>query len=781
MSDIVCKILGCDETDGSVVETGTVVERSDFLDNNDRNEKLGPIQQSLDNLRKIITNQNDSDNSAVEIDDNPIKSICIENYKEITNIDGGKNNELIKGAETGNSDRTVQLETIVTDKIAMVDSVDKINSFVVEKAINKCHASDTRSSENNSYTTAQLESAPSSTEPTLQNVQPIIVNIETTDDPVISQFDPSQYRIGVEEKSDDSSSSEEEVDQDRCTTHIVQRSRQSSTSSQNDKQTKFTKEDIRTKGELFPEELPPLKELIITVDECVSLVDIGDVVSIVGILVIVQSNQNMPPLNEETVIFLEGRVSCGKIFEVFGPVSSPWYSLRFNSTEDIANKGIAVGTKMFCAPKVDEYTNFVFVEHLKQIKGSDASWEDNNEPPPKFMEFSDDEEEKRSKAKQRNKNKESNDGDQIPGAKNIRRKKQKQSNEPRTEQQTNKKFQEDITHTRHQEGRQFSPFGGQRNKFQPRVPSTHNNQRFPSAQWNKGNFRNPDLFGSGSGSSGNINIGGQAFTRNILKTNPGNKGHTFQGNAASVCQMSGTNYNQVNNIGEQSVIPSDFSKPPPNFNLCSSMNAENINKNSTYMLPQHNSQRSNEFGQIWQEAGSRNINWQPNFSFSNTEAHTTYNSHCQASVNAGNYDRGSFPIDCQPPANTGGRCFGDGENSSNYGNDLNMDHRERGHFLFNGSCTAKMNNTDNNSYSVPNNYSYSRNQEDFPSNWQSHTGPFQNTAQTNSEPLQSTTSAVDNRYNMNYNSPSVRQQLPLQSYQPRFGGQPQFTRINRPH
>ena len=42
------------------------------------------------------------------------------------------------------------------------------------------------------------------------------------------------------------------------------------------------------------------------------------------------------------------------------------------------------------------------------------------------MEFSDDEEEKRAKAKQRNKNQESNDGDQIPGAKNIRRKKQKQ-------------------------------------------------------------------------------------------------------------------------------------------------------------------------------------------------------------------------------------------------------------------------------------------------------------------------------------------------------------------
>jgi hypothetical protein len=32
------------------------------------------------------------------------------------------------------------------------------------------------------------------------------------------------------------------------------------------------------------QELPSLEELIITVDECVNLVDIGDVVSIVGIL-----------------------------------------------------------------------------------------------------------------------------------------------------------------------------------------------------------------------------------------------------------------------------------------------------------------------------------------------------------------------------------------------------------------------------------------------------------------------------------------------------------------
>lgn len=36
--------------------------------------------------------------------------------------------------------------------------------------------------------------------------------------------------------------------------------------------------------------------------------------------------------------------------------------------------------------------------HLScRIKGSDASWEDNNEPPPRFLDYSDDEGERRAR------------------------------------------------------------------------------------------------------------------------------------------------------------------------------------------------------------------------------------------------------------------------------------------------------------------------------------------------------------------------------------------------
>jgi hypothetical protein len=34
---------------------------------------------------------------------------------------------------------------------------------------------------------------------------------------------------------------------------------------------------------------------------------------------------------------------------------------------------------------------------LCRIKGSDASWEDNNEPPPRCLDYSDDEEERRAR------------------------------------------------------------------------------------------------------------------------------------------------------------------------------------------------------------------------------------------------------------------------------------------------------------------------------------------------------------------------------------------------
>ena len=52
--------------------------------------------------------------------------------------------------------------------------------------------------------------------------------------------------------------------------------------------------------------------------------------------------------------------------------------------------------EVHCAPRT-EHTSFVFVEQLRKMKGSDASWKDDIEPQNEHIDYSDDEEEKSSR------------------------------------------------------------------------------------------------------------------------------------------------------------------------------------------------------------------------------------------------------------------------------------------------------------------------------------------------------------------------------------------------
>lgn len=60
-----------------------------------------------------------------------------------------------------------------------------------------------------------------------------------------------------------------------------------------------------------------------------------------------------------------GPGSVFQVFEVFGPVSSPFYILRFNSAEQIADKGLTEGLTVYFAPSVKEYTRYVLVQELR--------------------------------------------------------------------------------------------------------------------------------------------------------------------------------------------------------------------------------------------------------------------------------------------------------------------------------------------------------------------------------------------------------------------------------
>ncbi|NXD30397.1 NAF1 protein, partial [Spelaeornis formosus] len=158
---------------------------------------------------------------------------------------------------------------------------------------------------------------------------------------------------------------------------------------------------VRTKDELPIDELPPVEDLSIILPDNVELKLFGTVSSIIEQLVIIESLRGLRPVNEESIIFKEDRQAAGKIFEIFGPVSHPFYVIRFNSSEHIKDKGINVQDSMYFAPSVEDFTQYIFAEKLKQERGSDASWKNDQEPPPEALDFSDDEEEREAKQKKK--------------------------------------------------------------------------------------------------------------------------------------------------------------------------------------------------------------------------------------------------------------------------------------------------------------------------------------------------------------------------------------------
>ena len=55
-----------------------------------------------------------------------------------------------------------------------------------------------------------------------------------------------------------------------------------------------------------------------------------------------------------------------QVFETFGPVPSPLYSIRFNSPAEIEERGVKVGVAVFYAPDMADFTHFVFLEQLRR-------------------------------------------------------------------------------------------------------------------------------------------------------------------------------------------------------------------------------------------------------------------------------------------------------------------------------------------------------------------------------------------------------------------------------
>ncbi len=141
-------------------------------------------------------------------------------------------------------------------------------------------------------------------------------------------------------------------------------------------------EYTRTKGELSLNDLPPIEDLRITVDEnnCKPIGSVLNIVDAMGlselyffffnpyvvycISVVIQSLPNTTPLDIDTVLFVDrGQHAIGKIFDVFGPIQEPLYCVRFNSCRHIKEKNITKEQIVYCSPN-SEFTSYIRTAEL---------------------------------------------------------------------------------------------------------------------------------------------------------------------------------------------------------------------------------------------------------------------------------------------------------------------------------------------------------------------------------------------------------------------------------
>nr|XP_053647165.1 uncharacterized protein LOC128698799 [Cherax quadricarinatus]XP_053647166.1 uncharacterized protein LOC128698799 [Cherax quadricarinatus] len=193
-----------------------------------------------------------------------------------------------------------------------------------------------------------------------------------------------------EESTNEESSSEESATDSKEVEAILQRKKH-----QVQKKPASKLNILVTPGELQLHELPPIEDLHISVPE-EKAVPIGTVFNTVEQQVVVEAFAKIPAIDLDSVLFLDhGKRTLGQVFDVFGPVQEPFYVVRFNSADHIKDNKIEKGDIVYFAPST-EHTNFIVIDELMRLKGSDASGLTGNElPASECQEFSDDEEEAR--------------------------------------------------------------------------------------------------------------------------------------------------------------------------------------------------------------------------------------------------------------------------------------------------------------------------------------------------------------------------------------------------
>ncbi|XP_077999516.1 uncharacterized protein LOC144452318 [Glandiceps talaboti] len=140
---------------------------------------------------------------------------------------------------------------------------------------------------------------------------------------------------------------------------------------------------------------------------------------------------------------------------------------------------------------------YVFLQQLQQMKGSDASWKNDEEPPDEFLDYSDDEQEKEAKAKLRN------NRDKRKRKRNAQRNVQQETNDTSISEEHNHQRNNSPQISHHGRG----GWRGSNRSTSPRVPQHWQNRP------RHGQFREDSLRG---GFGGRPHSPGFVHPRNMI-------------------------------------------------------------------------------------------------------------------------------------------------------------------------------------------------------------------------------------------------------------------------
>ncbi|KAJ1961665.1 hypothetical protein GGI12_003118 [Dipsacomyces acuminosporus] len=144
---------------------------------------------------------------------------------------------------------------------------------------------------------------------------------------------------------------------------------------------------VATRNEITSPVIPAVS--ITQLPDTAQLVELGAIHSIVDSSVIIEAHSSGEShvLDAESIVAFGDRRVLGSVFDVFGPISRPLYSVRFSSAEDIDSQKCAIGTRVYFSMP---WSRMLATEKLR-VKGTDASNEYDEEVGSDHMEFSDDE------------------------------------------------------------------------------------------------------------------------------------------------------------------------------------------------------------------------------------------------------------------------------------------------------------------------------------------------------------------------------------------------------